>query len=82
MFRSNLLTQSPFTGKRGYSNWELSADRANAARRWTQQSGLRPVQVSQLRGFADQRRRDLKNARDPSNRRISILVPYISSKHR
>ena len=69
----------PFTGKRSYSNWELSADRANAARRLMQQSGLRPDQVSQVRGFADQRLRNLKNALDPSNRRISIIVQYISS---
>jgi chemotaxis protein MotB len=69
----------PFTGKRSYRNWELSADRANAARRWMQQSGLRPDQVSQVRGFADQRLRNLKNALDRSNRRISIIVQYISN---
>jgi chemotaxis protein MotB len=69
----------PFTGKRSYSNWELSADRANAARRLMQQSGLRPDQVSQVRGFADQRLRNLRDAQDPSNRRISIIVQYISS---
>jgi len=44
-----------------------------------QQSGLRPDQVSQVRGFADQRLRNLKDAEDPSNRRISIIVQYISS---
>ena len=69
----------PFTGKHSYSNWELSADRANAARRLMQQSGLRPDQVSQVRGFADQRLRNLKDALDPSNRRISIIVQYINS---
>jgi chemotaxis protein MotB len=69
----------PFTGKRSYSNWELSADRANAARRLMQQAGLRPDQVSQVRGFADQRLRNSKDALDPSNRRISIIVQYISS---
>ena len=68
----------PFSGKRSYSNWELSADRANAARRLMQQSGLRPDQVSQVRGFADQRLRNLKDALDPSNRRISIIVQYFS----
>ena len=50
----------PFAGKSSYSNWELSADRANAARRLMQQSGLRPDQVSQVRGFADQRLRNKK----------------------
>src|SRR5712672_527973 len=69
----------PFTGKRSYSNWELSADRANSARRLMQQSGLRTDQVSQVRGFADQRLRNSKDAMDPSNRRISIIVQYISS---
>src|SRR5208283_221238 len=66
----------PFAGKRSYSNWELSADRANAARRLMQQAGLRDDQVSQVRGFADQRLRNVKNPLDPSNRRISIIVQY------
>jgi chemotaxis protein MotB len=69
----------PFTGKGSYSNWELSADRANAARRLMQQSGLRGDQVSQVRGFADQRLRNVKDPLDPSNRRISIIVQYISN---
>jgi len=67
----------PYTGKSSYSNWELSADRANSARRLMQQSGLRSDQVSQVRGFADQRLRNLKNPLDPANRRISIIVQYI-----
>jgi chemotaxis protein MotB len=67
----------PFVGARSYSNWELSSDRANAARRLMQQSGLRADQVSQVRGFADQRLRNQKNPQDPSNRRISIIVQYI-----
>lgn len=70
----------PYSGKSSYSNWELSSDRANAARRLMQQSGLRADQVSQVRGFADQRLRNLKNPLDPSNRRISIIVQYISTK--
>jgi len=61
----------PFTGKSSYSNWELSADRANAARRLMQQSGLRGDQVSQVRGFADQRLRSAKDPLDASNRRRS-----------
>ncbi len=69
----------PYAGKGSYSNWELSADRANAARRLMQQSGLRPDQVSQVRGFADQRLRNAKDPLDASNRRISIIVQYISS---
>ncbi|MGD0414092.1 MAG: flagellar motor protein MotB [Terriglobales bacterium] len=70
----------PYTGKSSYSNWELSADRANAARRLMQQpGGLRPDQVTQVRGFADQRLRDVKDPLDPANRRISIIVQYINS---
>lgn len=57
-----------------YSNWELSADRANAARRLLQQDGVRGDQVTQVRGYADQLLRVKSNPYDPSNRRISILV--------
>jgi chemotaxis protein MotB len=69
----------PYTGKGSYSNWELSADRANAARRLMQQAGLRPDQVSRVRGFADQRLRNKKDPLDPSNRRVSIIVQYLST---
>jgi chemotaxis protein MotB len=57
-----------------YGNWELSADRANSARRLLQQSGVRSDQVTQVRGYADQFLRVKNNPFDPSNRRISILV--------
>jgi chemotaxis protein MotB len=57
-----------------YSNWELSADRANAARRLMQQHGVRTDQVTQVRGYADQFLRVKNNPYDPSNRRITILV--------
>lgn len=66
----------PFSSVEGYTNWELSADRANSARRIMENSGLRPNQVQQVRGFADQ---DLRLPKDPtaaSNRRISIIVKY------
>ncbi|HKN71284.1 MAG TPA: flagellar motor protein MotB [Terriglobales bacterium] len=69
----------PYSGKSSYSNWELSADRANAARRLMQQAGLRGDQVSQVRGFADQRLRTSKDPLDPSNRRVSIIVQYLST---
>jgi chemotaxis protein MotB len=57
-----------------YTNWELSADRANSARRLLQQDGVRSDQVTQVRGYADQLLRVKNNPFDPSNRRISILV--------
>jgi chemotaxis protein MotB len=57
-----------------YSNWELSADRANSARRLLQENGVRSDQVTQVRGYADMMLRVKSNPHDPSNRRISLLV--------
>jgi chemotaxis protein MotB len=65
---------TPYSNDNSYSNWELSADRANSARRLLQQDGVRPNQVTQVRGYADQMPRVKDNPTDPSNRRISILV--------
>jgi chemotaxis protein MotB len=42
-----------------------------------QANGIRADQVTQIRGFADQRLRKLDNPLDPSNRRISLIVQYI-----
>ncbi len=67
----------PYSSSGLYGNWELSADRANAARRIMQEDGLRPDQVSQIRGFADQRLRKPEDPFDPSNRRISVIVHYV-----
>jgi chemotaxis protein MotB len=67
----------PFVGRVSYSNWELSADRANAARRMMQENGLGPRQVTQVRGYADQRLRKPNAPGDPSNRRISVVVQYL-----
>ncbi|HUA99678.1 MAG TPA: flagellar motor protein MotB, partial [Terracidiphilus sp.] len=63
-----------YSSDTNYSNWELSADRANAARRLLQQDGVRGDQVTQVRGFADQMLRVKSNPFDPSNRRITIMV--------
>jgi chemotaxis protein MotB len=68
---------APFAPTANYSNWELSSDRANAARRVMQQNGLSPTQVTQVRGYADQRLRNPKNPVDPANRRISLIVHYL-----
>jgi chemotaxis protein MotB len=65
---------TPYSSDASYSNWDLSADRANSARRLMQQDGVRTDQVSQVRGYADQMLRVKSNPTDPSNRRISILV--------
>jgi chemotaxis protein MotB len=60
-----------------YGNWELSVDRANNARRLMHENGLRADQVTQVRGYADQKLRKPDAPEDPSNRRISILVQYL-----
>jgi len=67
----------PYSGKGVYSNWELSVDRANAARRIMQQNGIRADQVMQVRGFADQHLRKADDSLDPSNRRVSLIVEYL-----
>lgn len=67
----------PYSGKGEYSNWELSTDRANTARRILQESGIRADQVSQVRGYADQQLRDPEHPTDSSNRRISMIVQYL-----
>jgi chemotaxis protein MotB len=70
----------PFKGGADYTNWELSSDRANAARRWMQESGMRGDQVTQVRGFADQSLRDPANPDDPSNRRVTLVIMYQAAK--
>ena len=60
-----------------YGNWELSVDRANNARRLMQESGLRPDQVTEVRGYADQKLRKPTSPADASNRRISVTVKYL-----
>jgi chemotaxis protein MotB len=67
-------TDSTPYGRPDYSNWELSADRANAARRILNESGVPDDQISQVRGFADQRLLLKNDPTNPSNRRISIIV--------
>jgi chemotaxis protein MotB len=67
----------PYAVKGEYGNWELSADRANAARRIMQETGLRANQVSQVRGYADQKLRKKDAPFDPGNRRISVIVHYL-----
>jgi chemotaxis protein MotB len=67
-------TDSTPYGRPEYSNWELSADRANAARRILTESGLDDSRISQVRGFADKRLLMKDDPTNPSNRRISIIV--------
>jgi chemotaxis protein MotB len=57
-----------------YGNWELSADRSNAARRVMERAGLRDGQLRGVRGFADTQLHLPDKPLDPRNRRVSILV--------
>ena len=57
-----------------YSNWELSADRANAARRQLQKAGLKEEKFVRIVGLASSVPYDAENPRNPINRRISIIV--------
>jgi chemotaxis protein MotB len=66
----------PFGNGRGYSNWELSGDRANAARRVLELGGLWVGQVVSVAGYADRKLRSTENPFDVSNRRVSILVKF------
>jgi chemotaxis protein MotB len=59
-----------------YGNWELAADRANAARRVLQSYGVRPEQVVEVRGFAAQHLLNPKDPNDPRNRRVSVVVRF------
>jgi chemotaxis protein MotB len=60
--------------ERGYSNWELSTDRANAARRLLCSGGVPPGRIVEVRGFADQKLLEPAAPENPRNRRISIVV--------
>jgi chemotaxis protein MotB len=70
----------PFPGGAEYTNWELSTDRANSARRWMQENGMREDQVTQIRGFADQSPRDPDHPDGASNRRVTLVIMYQSAK--
>ncbi len=57
-----------------YTNWELSADRANAARRTLLKGGVKVAQIGRVIGFSSSVLYNKKNKTDPSNRRITIVV--------
>jgi chemotaxis protein MotB len=64
----------PYALSGGYSNWELSADRANAARRVLERKGVDGAQLRGIRGYADRQLHFPKSPLDPRNRRVSIVV--------
>jgi chemotaxis protein MotB len=61
-------------GALGYSNWELSADRANASRRELMIGGLPDDRMLRVQGLAASSLLDAKEPTSPVNRRISIIV--------
>lgn len=61
-------------GLRGYSNWELSADRANASRRELVIGGMPQNKLKRIAGMAETNLLDAQNPSNPINRRISVLV--------
>jgi chemotaxis protein MotB len=67
-------TDSAKYASKAFTNWELSGERASAARRVMESSGLRPGQVRRVTGFADTIPLEGKEPQDAQNRRISILV--------
>jgi chemotaxis protein MotB len=63
-------------GSKQYTNWELSTDRANAARRVMEEAGVRKGQITSVRGYADQQLRNPQDPMDIQNRRVSIIVRF------
>jgi chemotaxis protein MotB len=64
----------PYAGISGYTNWDLSTDRANAARRALEAAGYDSNQIARITGLSSSVLFDKKNPRNPVNRRISIVV--------
>ncbi|MFW6232600.1 MAG: OmpA/MotB family protein, partial [Bacteroidota bacterium] len=63
----------------GYTNWELSADRANSARRILEKNGMWEGQIKKVTGYSDNKLRNPDNPFDISNRRISILIKQLTA---
>ena len=65
---------TPYFSEAGYSNWELSADRANASRRALLLGGLADTKILRVVGLASAANLDRQDPFNPINRRISIIV--------
>jgi len=65
---------TPFNTLRGYTNWELSADRANASRRALVDGGLNESKIAKVVGLSSTILYDKKSPKSPVNRRISMIV--------
>lgn len=68
-----------FQSDKGYTNWELSADRANSARRFLSSAGVRPEQINRIIGYADSELLVPNDPYAPANRRISITIRKLAT---
>lgn len=69
-----------YGSSKGYSNWDLSSDRANSTRKYMESKGLWNGQISLVAGYAD---KELVNKANPfanENRRVTLFLKYIKSK--
>jgi len=65
---------TPYTEREDYGNWELSSDRANAARRELQKGGVKEDKIARVEGFSSSILFDTNRPQHPVNRRIAIIV--------
>jgi chemotaxis protein MotB len=68
---------APYARGATFTNWELSNARANAARRVLETTAISVNRIAEVTGYADRQLRNPENPRDPSNRRISLLLPFV-----
>jgi chemotaxis protein MotB len=64
--------------RRDYTNWELSSDRAHTARRVMMAAGLGLGRIREVTGYADRHLRYPLDPRNPSNRRITVMLPFVA----
>jgi chemotaxis protein MotB len=76
VFIAGYTDAQPFNRADGYTNWELSTDRANAARRILLVNGVSEGRILQIRGFADRQLRDPGHPRAAGNRRVTITMQF------
>jgi chemotaxis protein MotB len=63
--------------RKDYTNWELSSDRAHTARRIMMEAGLEVRRIREVIGYADRHLRFRDDPRNPSNRRITVMLPFV-----
>ena len=66
----------PYRGGANYTNWELSADRANSTRRLLEQNGVSETRIARVAGFADTDPLLTEDTQAAENRRVNILLRF------